>query len=86
MIQITPAGTHSIALAVLLSLLCFVCAGQFYNRQFGKGLALLVGAIVCAVFTVGFSLFLSWPIAVIDAGCIAQKLNRGQLVREWEWF
>lgn len=84
-IQVAP-GTHSVAAAVLLSFLCLVCAGQFYNRQYGKGLALLVGSIVCAVCTVGFSCLLSWPIALIDAGMVAQKLNRGQAVREWEWF
>ncbi len=79
-----PAGTHSVATAVMLSLCCVVCFGQFYNRQYAKGLILLLVAVVLGVLTGGISALITWPISVIDAGLIASKLNRGQPVREWE--
>ena len=84
-IMVTP-GTHSAGTALLLSLLCFVCAGQFYNKQVTKGFALLVGAIIAAVFTGGLSILITYPMAIIDAYLIGHRLNRGEVVGEWQWF
>jgi TM2 domain-containing membrane protein YozV len=84
MIQV-PAGTHSVGTAVLLALL-ITGLGQLYNKQAMKGLLILVASVILAVFTCGFSLLLTHPFAFIDALMIAQRLNRGEAVREWQCF
>jgi TM2 domain-containing membrane protein YozV len=76
-------GSHSPMVAVLWSLL-FLCAGQFYNKQVNKGLTLLVVAIVMGVCTLGLSVLITWPLALIDAYKIAERLNRGEVVGEWQ--
>lgn len=84
MIQV-PAGTHSVGTAVLLALL-ITGLGQLYNKQAMKGLVILVASVILAVFTCGLSLLLTHPFAFIDALMIAQRLNRGEAVREWQCF
>lgn len=84
-ISIQP-GYHSPAIAVLWSSLCCICAGQFYNRQYVKGILLVCLMWVTGPFTYGISPFLLWIAAMIDAHQIAQKLNRGDVVGEWECF
>jgi TM2 domain-containing membrane protein YozV len=84
MIQV-PAGTHSVGTAVLLALL-ITGLGQLYNKQAMKGLVILVASVILAVFTCGFSVLLTHPFAFIDALMIAQRLNRGEAVREWQCF
>ena len=84
-ISVQP-GTHLPVIALLLSLIFFVCAGQFYNKQVTKGLALLVASVVLAVFTAGLSMLITYPMAIIDAYLIGQRLNRGEVVGEWQWF
>jgi hypothetical protein len=79
-------GSHSVVCAVLLSLLCICCAGQFYNRQFAKGLVLTLAAIVCGVITLGWSMLITWPLFLADAGCVAARLNRGEPVGQWQFF
>jgi TM2 domain-containing membrane protein YozV len=82
----TPPGTHSVAIAILLSLFCFLGFGQIYNRQAIKGVVILLSAMVLAVFTMGVSILVTYPLAAIDAGLIAARLNRGEAITEWQWF
>jgi hypothetical protein len=81
-----PPGSHSPVIAVLLSLLLLICAGQFYNRQYAKGLVILGGSIVIVVLTAGLALIIVWPVALFDAGMIASRLNRGEVITEWQFF
>ena len=81
-----PPGTHSVAVAILLSLFCFLGFGQIYNRQAIKGVVILLSAMVLAVFTMGISILITYPLAAIDAGLIAGRLNRGEVITEWQWF
>ncbi|NLB94505.1 MAG: serine/threonine protein kinase [Armatimonadetes bacterium] len=85
LIRVTP-GSHSPVVAVLLSILCLICGGQFYNRQYLKGVVILLGAIVLAPVTEGVSTILAWILGPIDAGLIAGRLNRGETVTKWQWF
>lgn len=71
-------------LAQFLSCLC-VGAGQMYNGQVGKGLAMLIGAIVIGSFTAGIASFIFWLVAIADAGKIAKKINSGAYVGPWEF-
>lgn len=84
MIQV-PAGTHSVGTAVILALL-ITGLGQVYNKQAMKGLLILLASVILAVFTCGISLILTHPFAFIDALMIAQRLNRGEAIREWQCF
>jgi TM2 domain-containing membrane protein YozV len=79
-------GTHSVLLAVLLSLCCIVGAGQLVNGQVAKGLVLFCAALVIGVLTGGVGTLVFWALAVVDAGLVAQKLNRGWPVGQWDWF
>ena len=80
-----PAGTHSVGTAVILALL-ITGLGQVYNKQAMKGLVILVASVILAAFTCGISILLTHPFAFIDALMIAQRLNRGEAVREWQCF
>lgn len=80
-----PAGTHSVGTAVILALL-ITGLGQVYNKQAMKGLLILVASVILAAFTCGISILLTHPFAFIDALMIAQRLNRGEAVREWQCF
>jgi len=84
-IFVTP-GTHSPFVAVMLSLFCCSVGGQFYNRQYIKGVITLVCGMVFSVFTGGVGLVVFYPVVVIDAACVAGKLNRGEPVGEWTFF
>jgi TM2 domain-containing membrane protein YozV len=84
MIQV-PAGTHSVGTAVILALL-ITGLGQVYNKQAMKGLLILLASVILAAFTCGVSILLTHPFAFIDALMIAQRLNRGEAVREWQCF
>jgi len=79
------AGTHSVGTALLLALL-ITGLGQVYNKQGMKGLMILVVSVVLAAFTCGFSILLTHPFAFIDAILIAQRLNRGEAISEWQCF
>ena len=71
--------------AVLLSLLCLP-AGYFFIGQNIKGLVFTAGAILLAIFTGGLSALVTYPMALIDCGILAGKLNRGQAIGQWEVF
>lgn len=86
MIHATP-GTHPVWAVVLLSILFGGWAGMLVNRQYAK--AILYGLIACWVIslaTCGLAATILYPLVIIDAILVALKLNRGQAIREWEFF
>ena len=80
-----PPGTHSVAAAVILALL-IIGTGQMVNRQATKGVTILLSSIVLGVVTLGAAWFVISIVALIDAVCIANRLNRGEPVGPWQWF
>jgi hypothetical protein len=84
-IQKVP-GSHSPGLAVVLSLLFFVFAGQLYNGQYLKAVVFGLVSLVCGAMTGGVSIVITYPVGVIDAGMIAGRLNRGEPVSQWQFF
>jgi TM2 domain-containing membrane protein YozV/ribosomal protein L40E len=60
--------------------------GQMVLGQTAKGVAILLGSIVLAIFTVGISILVTWPAGGIDAYLIAKKLKEGRSVGQWEFF
>ena len=85
-IQCYP-GTHSVTAAVLLALFFGGWAGMIVNRQIAKGLLFgLLGGMAVSVLTCGWGLIIWYPLTVIDAIVIACRLNRGEPVREWQFF
>ncbi len=86
MISAVP-GTHPATLAIILSVFFGPWAGAIINRQVAKGLVIyLVCAGILAWFTCGLAMLLIWPIGLIDTVVIANKLNRGETVGEWQFF
>jgi hypothetical protein len=59
---------------------------MFYNRQFLKAVVCILIALVGGSITGGIIALVTIPVFVLDAGFIAAKLNRGQPVRQWEFF
>ena len=83
-IQARP-GSHSVATAVILSLV-LIGAGQMFNKQVLKGITFLLGAILLAVPTYGGSFLVASIIGLVDAIQIANRLNRGEVVTQWQFF
>ncbi len=83
-IQVAP-GSHSIATAVILSLV-LVGAGQMINKQVAKGVTVLLCAVFVGCFTFGGGAILLYILAVIDAIQIANRLNRGEIITQWQFF
>lgn len=78
-----PAVVKNPTVAVLLSCLV-VGLGQMYNGQIVKGIVLLGVSIgVCVIFP--YLSCVCWVVAMIDAYKIANKLNDGKTVGEWEF-
>lgn len=72
-------------LAALLS--CLVPGlGQLYNGQTTKGIVIILANIALGVITGGVSAVAILIVAIIDALKIAEKINRGATVGEWEFF
>ena len=83
-----PAGMEPAFTAVMSFLLPGV--GQILNKQVTKGVVMLVFygltlltsiLIIPILFSLGI-----WVISIIDAWLIAQKIQKGQSVGEWEFF
>jgi hypothetical protein len=66
--------TKSVGVALLLTLL-FGPLGMLYSTVSGA-LIMIVVSIVLAVFTLGFSLFLTWPISIIWGVMAASEQRR----------
>ena len=84
-ISVQP-GYHSPMVAVLWGFLCCLPFGQFYNKQYAKGLVMLLVFFGLAFFTYGLAWIIAWPLALMDAYRIADRLNRGETVGEWQSF
>lgn len=78
----TATGEKNAALAALLSFL-ITGAGQIYNGQVGKGVALLaiqfVNILLMFVVIGFFTAFLTWVYAIYDAYTTAEKINQGEI-------
>ncbi|MBB5173868.1 zinc ribbon domain-containing protein [Texcoconibacillus texcoconensis] len=72
----------------LMALLSFLITGlgQMILGQVKKGVAILVASILLSMITFGSSVFITTPIAIIDAFLIAKKMREGKEVGEWEFF
>jgi hypothetical protein len=44
------------------------------------------GSLFLGFGTYGLSFFLTWPHFVVDAGLIANRLERGEVVGPWQFF
>jgi hypothetical protein len=92
-----PPGSHSVAAAAVMALLV-TGGGQMVNKQTTKGVVILISAFVLTALTfvlTALTLGLAWPsiclvsftlVSLIDAVCIANRLNRGEPVGSWQWF
>jgi len=94
-------GNHSATTALLLSLI-FPGAGQWYNGQNLKSaftflvfpmlpvicivLPLIIHALALLLLLPWIVLPIFWAAQIIDAALIAGRVNRGEQVREWDWF
>lgn len=77
-----PVSQKSPGLALFLSCL-FPGVGEMYCGQVAKGIVLLLAFYL----TVGFGLgVVIWIISMIDAYKIAEKINQGRVVGDWEFF
>ncbi|MCD6352378.1 MAG: hypothetical protein J7M26_09690 [Armatimonadetes bacterium] len=72
-------------LAALLSAV-FPGIGQIYNDQTNKGVLLIILAIFGSAMTCGVGYLPVWVIAVVDAALVADKLNKGREVGDWDFF
>lgn len=79
-------NTPSPLLMALLSGCCLIGLGQMVLGQVGKGIVIMAGAVILAFVTAGFSIFVTFPLAAIDAYMVAQKLRSGRSVAAWECF
>lgn len=80
-----PVARKSAFTAGCLSFL--ICGlGQMYNGQVIKGIVLLISAIVLGSFTFGVGSLIILIVSIIDAAKIADKINSGRQVGQWEFF
>lgn len=86
MIQV-PAGSHSVVLVAVLSILFGGWVGMLINRQVVKGLVygLLISGLLTLV-TCGLAAIIVYPLTIVDAIMVANRLNRGEAVKEWQFF
>jgi hypothetical protein len=86
MIQVPP-GSHPVVLVALLSLFIGGWAGMYVDKQVAKGLLFgLLGGIMFCTVTCGWGFFVWYPLVLVDAIIIANRLNQGQPVRDWQFF
>lgn len=84
MIQLPP-GIHSTSTAVIVAFL-ITGGGQMCNKQIGKGMTLLLSAMVLALPTAFLAPLVLGIVGIIDASMIAGRLHRGEAVGAWQWF
>ena len=83
-----PAGNGEAmhpAIPALLSLL-LTGLGQIVNGQVAKGILVFVLSIIFSILTLGFSVYITLPIVIIDAYLIAKKRKEGKKVEKFEFF
>jgi hypothetical protein len=61
--------------------------GDHLVYPFVKGLVygLIIGSVL-GFATCGLAFIVWYPLTVVDAILVANKLNRGQAIKEWEFF
>ena len=69
------AATKSVGVAIILSII-FGPLGMLYSTVTG-GITMMVISLLVGIFTLGFGLFLTWPICVIWAAMAANGHNSG---------
>ncbi|MEO8218307.1 MAG: zinc ribbon domain-containing protein [Acidobacteriota bacterium] len=73
-------------LMAILSGCCIAGLGQIVIGQVGKGVLIMIGSVILALFTVGLSILITWPLGALDAYIVAKKLAEGRPVGQWEFF
>lgn len=57
------------------------------NRQIAKGLIYgLVVYTIVSMLTCGVGWVILYPLTLIDAIMVANRLNRGEAIRDWQFF
>ncbi len=84
-------GTHPVAAVIILSYLFGGWPGMFINRQPAKGALFLLFVPLMLVLACGGSpiyfVIPFWYIfSAVDATMVANRLNRGEPVRPWQFF
>ena len=74
--KVVLAG-KSMAVAILLALF-FGPLGMLYSTVMG-GVIMIVISLVVGIFTLGFGLFITWPICVIWAAVATNSYNKKML-------
>jgi hypothetical protein len=82
----SPVGGTTPLLAALLGLFCLTRIAQMLMGQIGKGLFILVAAVVLSAFTGGAALIVIHPLVSIDAFMVASRRREGYIVGPWEFF
>ena len=72
--QVVVTPTKSTGLAILLTVL-FGPLGMFYSTIWGAIIMIPISAVV-GILTVGFGLFVTWPICVIWAAVATSSYNK----------
>ena len=83
-IQVLP-GSHPVVLIAIVSLFCMPI-GTMMNRQYIKALVALMCMFVIGAFTWGIGGFVVGIMAYVDALCVANRLNRGEIIGQWTSF
>ncbi|MFN7172674.1 MAG: hypothetical protein ACK4P3_07840 [Fimbriimonadaceae bacterium] len=83
-------GTHSVAIAALLAVLLGAWAASIYNGQVAKGLIFWLAGGIFIALVLGclawFLLPIIWIVGIVDSVLVANKLNSGRPIAEWEFF
>ena len=85
----SPHQQYNSGHPLLVFFLCLCIGGwvgNIVNGQTLKGIAMLVLSVVFAVFTGGLGLIITYPLTFIDAMIGANKVARGHVLQEWEFF
>lgn len=76
-IVVVQAAGKSMAVAIILAIL-FGPLGMLYSTVMG-GVVMIALSILVGIFTLGFGLFITWPVCVIWAAVAANSHNKKAL-------
>lgn len=77
---------HDPALALILALFIGCLGSMIYNRQALKAVITVLVAMVATAVTGGVAFFVIYPAVAIDGYLVAQRIQRGETVSEWQFF
>jgi hypothetical protein len=66
--------------------LILISVGYFVIGQWKKGLAMIVLGAVVLLLTLGYGLPILAIFTAIDGYKLAQRLQRGEPIRQWSWL